>query len=254
MGIDLNQYRMKYDLHTHTTYSHGFIRPHGKGTVQENVEAALRAGLDGIAISDHGPGHIFYGIRRENLPRLRRDIETQRKLHPEIRIYMSVEANILESENHLDISPEEFSRFDFVVAGYHYGVTRGHCLENWFQNKNLLTKRETEKLREKNTEMTVGALRENKIKILSHPGDKGPFDMRELARACAQAGTLMEISTWHAHLTVEEIRICMKEDVRFIISSDAHTPDRVGSFRKGLERAYEAGLDLDRIVNIEKKG
>ena len=40
--------------------------------------------------------------------------------------------------------------------------------------------------------------------------------------------------------------------VNFIISSDAHTPDRVGDFKAGIERAEEAGLDLSRIVNIEK--
>ena len=62
----------------------------------------------------------------------------------------------------------------------------------------------------------------------------------------------MEISTWHSHLTVEEIKIAMKEDVQFIISSDAHTPNRVGSFTGGLMRAAEAGLDLNRIVNVEE--
>lgn len=63
----------------------------------------------------------------------------------------------------------------------------------------------------------------------------------------------MEISTWHSHLTVEEIRTAMKEDVKFVISSDAHTPDRVGSFEGGLARAFEAGLPLERIVNIEER-
>ena len=74
-----------------------------------------------------------------------------------------------------------------------------------------------------------------------------------IAKACAKKGTWMEISTWHDHMTVEEIRIAMKEDVKFIISSDAHTPDRVGSFIGGLERAFEAGLPLDRIVNVVER-
>ena len=42
----------------------------------------------------------------------------------------------------------------------------------------------------------------------------------------------------------------MKEDVRFIISSDAHKPERVGTFEGGLKRALAAGLDPERIVNI----
>ena len=31
------------------------------------------------------------------------------------------------------------------------------------------------------------------------------------------------------------------EGVKFIINSDAHTPDRIGDFRSGLERAERAG-------------
>ncbi|MDQ9891104.1 hypothetical protein RFZ55_01895, partial [Acinetobacter baumannii] len=62
---------------------------------------------------------------------------------------------------------------------------------------------------------------------------------------------LMEISTHHSHLTVEEIKIAAKEDVKFIISSDAHIPEKVGTFQGGVDRAIEAGLDLSRIVNIE---
>ena len=62
----------------------------------------------------------------------------------------------------------------------------------------------------------------------------------------------MEISTWHPHMTVREIEIAKKEDVRFIISSDAHAPQRVGTFEGGIKSAEEAGLEMDRIVNIEK--
>ena len=55
-------------------------------------------------------------------------------------------------------------------------------------------------------------------------------------------------------MTEEEIRIAAEvEGVQFIISSDAHTPDRVGDFKDGVERAIRAGLDLNRIVNIRKK-
>ena len=55
-------------------------------------------------------------------------------------------------------------------------------------------------------------------------------------------------------MTEEEIRIAAEvPEVKFIISSDAHTPGRVGDFKEGVERAASAGLDLDRIVNIEEK-
>jgi len=253
LAIDCSKYRMTYDLHTHTIYSHGWIKPHGKGTIEENVKAAVNAGLRGIAISDHGPGHIFYGVKRQNISVMRAEIERLKPLYPQIDIYLSVEANLLLSDNNLDLQPDEFGLFDFVLAGYHYGVKNGYCMENFFDNRHLSTKQGHASLMSANTEMTLKALYSNNIKVLTHPGDKGPFDISEIAKACAKTGTLMEISTWHSHLTVEEIKIAKREDVKFIISSDAHTPDRVGSFEGGLERALEAGLDIDRIVNIEEK-
>ena len=41
-----------------------------------------------------------------------------------------------------------------------------------------------------------------------------------------------------------------KYDVGFVVSSDAHTPGRVGDVSEGIKRALEAGLDPERIVNI----
>jgi putative hydrolase len=40
-------------------------------------------------------------------------------------------------------------------------------------------------------------------------------------------------------------------DVKFILTSDAHTPNRIGDFAAGLTLAVNAGLDVERIVNIE---
>lgn len=88
------------------------------------------------------------------------------------------------------------------------------------------------------------------IHTLTHPGDKGPFDIDQIAYACARTKTLMEICGAHPYLTVEGIREAAKHDVKFIIGSDAHRPEDVGTFVPQLERALEAGLDIKRIVNI----
>jgi len=267
---ELDRYRMTFDYHTHTRYSHGFIRPHGKGTVEQNVQAAIAAGLPEIAISDHGPGHLFYGIKRKKIADLRGDVDAAAAAHPEIKIFMSVEANICESACGLDVDPEEAKQFDFLIGGFHYGVRNCHAHDAWILAKKhyqaggnnglfgvngepIDTAPKYERLREINTEMHIKALRNSSLRILTHPGDKAPVDMEMIAKACAETGTWMEISTWHMHLTEEEIRVAMKEDVKFVISSDAHTPDRVGSFREGLRRALEAGLDPARIVNVELK-
>ena len=38
--------------------------------------------------------------------------------------------------------------------------------------------------------------------------------------------------------------------MNFVISSDAHTPDAVGTYKEALQRALDAGLEVSRIVNI----
>ena len=240
-------YKMIADYHTHTIFSHG------KGTIEDNVDWAIKKGLKEIAISDHGPGHLTYGVKRHSIPVMREEIDRLNKLHPEINIYLSVEANLVNSNNYLDVLPDEYDLYDFVIAGYHYGVRKGFCISNFLYEHGILkTEARRKKLAERNTEMYVNAIKNNKLKILTHPGDKGPVNMEEIAKACAENNVLMEINARHANLTVEEIKIAMKEDVKFVIDSDAHRSNNVGTFEMGIDRAIEAGLDLSRIVNIEK--
>lgn len=242
--MENRKFQLGYDLHTHTTFSHG------KGSIEDNARAAMERGLSHLAITDHGPGHLFYGMKRSDVPVMRKEIDRLNAKYPKIKIHLSVEANIIKNGNHLDVKPEEFGQYDFVIAGYHYGLPGGYCISNWLWNKGL--KLGEKRLRNKNTDMVIKALYENDIAILTHPGDKGPFEMLPIAEACADTDTLMEISTWHPHLTVEEIRIAAQTDAQFIISSDAHVPGRIGDFEGGLERAMEADLDLSRIVNLRK--
>lgn len=240
------EYKMTFDYHTHTTFSHG------KGSIEDNVKEAIKKGLKAIAITDHGPGHLTYGIKRSAVPEMRAEIERLKPLYPEIKIYLGVEANTVDRDNYLDVTKEEYPQYDFVNAGYHFGVTDGYCIANFLYKHGIMkTEKRKKFLSDRNTEMIINAIENNEIKILTHPGDKAPVDMERIAKACAKHNVLMEISTHHSHLTVEEIKIVAKEDVKFIISSDAHIPEKVGTFQGGVDRAIEAGLDLSRIVNIE---
>ena len=159
-----DRYRLVYDLHTHTTYSHG------KGSVEDNVREAFNRKLEFIAISDHGPGHLFYGINRNEIVNMRNDIERMNVKYPKLNVKMSVEANIVEGGNGLDITPEEFEEFDFVIAGYHYGLFGCHCIRNWLWNKGFRSGED--KLKKINTDMVIRSLKENDIAILTHPGDR----------------------------------------------------------------------------------
>ena len=246
-------YKLTADYHTHTRYSHGKMYAHGKGTVLENVAAASAKGLSELAITDHGPGHKLYGLKMGKLAAMRADIEEAMREFPNVKVLLGVEANIINTPNGLDIKKENLGKFDIVNAGYHYGLPHGYMTANYICWHAGLPSGSREQLRNKNTDMALRALYENDIFLLTHPGDKGPFDMKELCKACEETNTLMEISTRHTHLTKEEIEIAANYDVKFAISSDAHVSDKVGTYVAGVERALEAGLDLERIINIEKR-
>jgi putative hydrolase len=245
----VDHYRLSYDIHTHTTFSHG------KGSIEDNVKAAIARGLSAVGISDHGPGHVTYGVKRSNISVMRREVDRLRPLYPEIEILLGIEANIINPSGALDVTEEELRQFDYLLAGYHYGVfgekpvfalgvhARNFILDGWFHKS-------TRRQKQINTDLTVRAIYENKINILTHPGDKGVFDIGEIALACAERGTLMEISTWHDWLTVDGIRQAAKTAARFVISSDAHTPERIGDCQGAVDRIKEAGLDFERVENL----
>lgn len=241
----IEQYRMVYDHHTHTTYSHG------TGSILDNARVAHEKGLKSIAITDHGPGNFFYGMKMELIPKMREDIKAAREIYPDVKIFLGVEANTILKVPYLDVKPIEWDKLDIVLAGYHFAVFGSGMIPNrlGLKSRSLLVQ---------NTDMILNALyyseeSGNHIDILTHPGDKGPFDIDNIARACEDTGTLMEINGKHPHLDIEGIKTAAKYDVKFVISSDAHVPENVGVFEPQLMRALEAGLDPERIVNIAKR-
>lgn len=246
---DVDNYIMVYDHHTHTVFSHG------KGSIEDNVQVARKKGLKSIAISDHGPGHLTYGVKRSAFSEMRSIVDELNEKYDDIEVLLSVEANVIDDgKRGLDLLPGEYEMFDFIIAGYHFGIRQGHCIRNWLSSHGLTGgARSRAQLMRINTDMTLKALYENDIRTLTHPGDKGPFDIDEIAKACEETGTLLEINSKHPHLTVDEIRTAMKYDVRFILGSDAHVPEAVGSFKATLKRAFDAGLEPERIVNIAEK-
>lgn len=237
------------DYHTHTIYSHG------TGTIKENVEAAIKIGLKEIAISDHGPRHFFYGVKPKNFDKMRKEIDEINKAESRIKVKLGIEANIISIDGKIDLEDELRDKLDIVLAGYHFGafpasIGESARIHGWnFLSKHFTTLER--KARVINTQAVVEAIYNNKIDILTHPGAKANIDTREVAKAAAARGTAMEINSSHGQLTVEYIKIAMKEDVKFVISSDAHKPRDVGKVNLGLERALEAGLPVECIINAQ---
>jgi|LGOV01.1.fsa_nt_gb putative hydrolase len=240
---------IKYDLHMHTKYSDG------KSTMEENVLEAIKKDLDMIAITDHGPGHIFYGIKEKDILKLRKEVDLLQEKYPEIQILLGIEANILSIDGSIDLTDMIKENIDVLLAGYHFGSKPKNVFVdmkihiynilglkiNYFKNK----------IKKANTQMLVNAMRKNNIDVLTHPGDKGSVDIDQVAKVAAETDTKLEINERHTHLTVEEINIAMKYNVEFIISSDAHYHEHIGVYDDAIKRVNEAGLDRSRVVNYK---
>lgn len=244
------KFRLTADYHTHTIYSRLGPYLHGKGKVVENVAVAFGKGLREIALTDHGPSD-FYGLSIRNIPQIRKDIAAAAKRFPRINILLGVEADIVDTPNGLDVTEEEFGLFDFVNAGYHY-VPNSHMIQNWLSFRLPCPDSVRERLRKQNTERIIKALTSNNIYILTHPGDKAYIDTHAVAKVCEETDTLVEINARHRHPDCKELKIFAGYDVKFVISSDAHRPEKVGRYVKSLQLALSAGIDPERIINIEE--
>lgn len=238
------------DYHTHTIYSHG------KGTIKENVEAAIKKGLEEIVISDHGPGHLTYGVSRKNLIKMRREIDELKKEYDNINILLGVEANIVSIDGDIDVNDEDMKILDKLLVGFHNGAKPKTPKDFYLLYvKNHLGKIMPwlrEECRKTNTVAVIKAVNKYNIDIITHPGAKIDIDTRALAKAAAKRNTALEINASHGFLTVEYVKIAMEEGVNFTIDSDAHKPENVGNFAKGIRVAEEANLPVERILNAVK--
>ncbi|MFQ7280801.1 MAG: PHP domain-containing protein, partial [Christensenellales bacterium] len=90
------------DLHTHSDLSDG------KGTLEENVEAAYRQGLGCIACTEHGPRHMKAGISMRQLSELRRRVDRlNQQYQGKLTVLMGLESNLISLEGELDV-PEAY--------------------------------------------------------------------------------------------------------------------------------------------------
>ncbi|MTI65641.1 MAG: PHP domain-containing protein [Firmicutes bacterium] len=242
--------RIFADYHTHTVYSHG------KGTIRENVESARKKGLKEIAICDHGPNHIGFGVKNKNFLKMRNEIDKLNKEYKDIKILMGVEANIIGYDGRIDVNEKIIKMIDILLVGFHFGAmpySFGDIYKMFVLNN--LAKISTnfkKKARYLNTKAVINAINKYDIDLITHPGAKVDIDTLELAKAASKGNTALEINASHGQLTLEYLKVAMKEDVKFMINSDAHTPKDVGNVKKGIERAIRANLSVDRIINVKE--
>ncbi|SJZ81817.1 PHP domain-containing protein [Garciella nitratireducens] len=238
------------DYHTHTIYSHG------KGSIMDNVMIAKKKGLKKIAIADHGPKHISFGVKIKEFSKMRREIDQINDTIKGIEVLMGIESNIIGKDGTIDVPKEFLELFDIILAGYHYATYPASWKDVYpltiVNGLGKLSKSWVKKAEKINTDAIIQAMERYPIQIITHPGAKIPIDTHRLAQAAVKTNTWLEINASHGYLSKEMIEIAKEHNVKFVISSDAHIPEMVGEVEKGILTAQSAGLTARDIVNAKE--
>lgn len=246
--------RLLTDFHTHTIYSKN---NHGKGTIRDNAEAAIKTGLQELWITDHGPSHLMFGIKRDKFEEVRKEIDSLNKeFEGRLRIYFGVESNVMSYNGKNDITPVELQYLDGVNLGFHYGIINSDFLSFiyfWILNPLAKVFRFLKPwIREKNTDALINIIKNNKIQIITHPGDKVPVNIKRLAQECEKYGTALEVNSSHRNLSVDDLLQIKDSKVRLSVGSDAHSPEIIGNFAEAIRRLDAVGISHERIINRKK--
>ncbi|MBQ8426982.1 MAG: PHP domain-containing protein [Clostridia bacterium] len=236
------------DYHTHTVYSHG------KGSVMDNAGRARQIGLKEIAISDHGFSHPAFGLTKKKLPKLRADCDNATK-EMGVKVLLGIESNIIGTDGSVDLKPSLYDKFDVFLAGIHklvyfkFGSMFSLGLPDLFCSTFKMDK-VPKSLIKTNTKTFINVIKNNPIDVITHLNFCCYADAVEVAKVASDYGTYLELNAKKIHLTDEELSKILDTGVKFVISSDAHTPDRVGEISLVEKMLKRVNVPEDRIMNI----
>jgi DNA polymerase (family 10) len=214
------------DLQMHTEYSDG------SASVEEMAEAADDRGYEYIAITDHGPGApIPSRMDVADFEAQRREIEaTNENESIETTVLNGIEAEI--TDDGLGISREQCQEFDVVVAALHDTP-------------------------DDPTDRIIEALSDYPVDVFAHPtnrliNERDPLelDFDAIATAVQKSDIAIEINAQPARLDLDWRLVKeYRDQVRFIISTDAHTTGELGQMHLGVSQAQRGWCEAADIRN-----
>lgn len=237
------------DYHTHTVFSHG------KGTIEENAAAAKEKGLKEIGISDHGFAHPAFGLNNKKVPKMK-ELCAAATEKTGVKVLLGIESNITGNDGSVDLKEKTYDYFDIFLAGLHkfvffkpmtfFSTSVPDMFYTYVNKKNIPAS-----LVKRNTKMFINVIKRNPVDMITHLNYFCFANATEVAKAAADYGTYIELNAKKVHLSDDELSDILKTDVRFLISSDAHTTDRVGEVSLVEKMLERTGFPLDRIDNID---
>lgn len=227
------------DLHTH---SKNCRFGHGKSTIEEMAIAANELGLVEIGITDHAYKH-FFRTTKQKMIEARKTINEINEWS-KTKVLLGIEADIIDEDGTLDIDNETLSMLDILVVGYHRMTWTNFA--GYFGGM-----KDTAEAKRKATNAFVNAIKKYPVTILAHLDSILKTDMYEIGKACAERGTLVEINNRHTHWTREQMEDLIASGCTFVVSSDAHSRDKVGFVDDALELIRKYDIPSERIANVE---
>ncbi|PZD94333.1 phosphoesterase [Paenibacillus sambharensis] len=238
---------MKFDLHTHHLRC-----GHAEGTIEDYVQAAIKAGLQVIGISDHSPYFAHkddqpqpgIAMARSEFPRYVEEVlRLKQQYSGQIEILLGVESDFFPDQ--VDAYKEAYARypFDYIIGSVHQ--TRGVSIFNRNRWKKLS---DAEQIVEKKHyyDLIAQSARSGMFQVLGHiDAMKGYYPafsaikadeaVDEALRTIGECGIAIEINTsgktkdvggWYPSDAMLERALHFGVQVTF--GSDAHVPARVG--------------------------
>jgi len=233
---------LKGDLHTHSDWSDG------GSPIREMAEAARDIGHDYLALTDHSPRlTVANGLTAE---RLERQLDVVAELNLELapfRILTGIECDIL-ADGSLDQDEDLLSRLDVVVASVHSDLRAA---------KAQMTERMLAAVTNPHTDVLghcTGRLlveRQQAGGKTQRPRPESTFDAEAVFTACLEHGVAVEINSRPERLDPPMRLLQLAADIgcEFSIDTDAHAPGQLDWQGAGCERAVQAGIGADRVVN-----
>ena len=234
------------DYHTHTVYSDG------KASVIEMVRAARERGLEEVAVSDHSMGKITQALRRKSFDKMCGEIESARS---EMPVLIGIEANVVSTNGDIDVDENMRKKLDIVLLGVHVLVFYSFRSMFTFYLPNMLFRffRFFPKYQVRyNTKVVKRAIEKNDIDIWTHPNKYFKLDVVEVAKTCAERGTLVELNGKSISFRPIDFERMAATGAKFIINSDAHSVKRVGDIARVEEFLKNCDFDPSNIINLNQ--
>ena len=226
---------LRGDLHCHSNWSDG------SAPIEEMAATAAALGHDYLALTDHSPRlTIANGLSADRLRRQLDVIDELRERYAPLRILSGIEVDILD-DGTLDQRPELLDRLDVVVASVHSKLA---------MDAPAMTRR------------MVRAVSNSRVTVLGHctgrlvAGARGrrgesAFDAEAVFSACRDHNTAVEINSRPERRDPPTRLLHLAADIgcAFAIDTDAHAPGQLDFLGYGAQRALDAGIPADRVIN-----